>query len=300
MRHDSQGRLGRSRIADGNAAGRQAWCGARCDGNDDGNAGRRARFWLNGYAQLIGAEAILTRAPICLESESALAGRADLRDGRERGTRRPPTTSRRATTRPPLGRAWGRRRRYASRAAHRRPRGRAAPLSTGCHTSPRCGLAEQTRREPRASGRHVPYARAGTRRSTSTPRRQPSAVDRPRPRSGRSAHALAGRLLLCQVPVPGKIKCCPRRAGRSARMRVRFIPLTSLRAYHTTPRAQSWTSSAGGGCRGLHPGRRAVGRCQVNGMKLEADGCGFRRPRRGSRSSRRCAGGGRPRGRGGV
>jgi hypothetical protein len=101
-------------------------------------------------------------------------------------------------------------------------------------------------------------------------------------------------------PVPGKIKCCPRRAGRSARMRVRFIPLTSLRAYHTTPRAQSWTSSAGGGCRGLHPGRRAVGRCQVNGMKLEADGRGFRRPRRGSRSSRRCAGGGRPRGRGGV
>lgn len=38
--------------------------------------------------------------------------------------------------------------------------------------------------------------------------------------------------------------------------------------YHTVLRAQSWTSSAGGGRRGLRPERRAVGRCQVNGMKL--------------------------------
>ena len=68
-RATASGRSGRSGIADRKAAGRQAWCGARCDGNDDGNAGRRARFWLNGYAQLIDAKAVLTRGPLRLESE---------------------------------------------------------------------------------------------------------------------------------------------------------------------------------------------------------------------------------------
>src|SRR4051812_42304072 len=64
--------------------------GGRRDGTDDGNPQRRTRPRPNGGVRRASATAIPTRAALHLESESALAGQADLRDGRERGT--PPTS----------------------------------------------------------------------------------------------------------------------------------------------------------------------------------------------------------------
>ena len=88
------------RQVDGTALSRQG--AGQHDGNGDGNPGRRARSRLNGPVRLTSAAVVPTAAPLHLESKSALAGQADLRDGRERGI---PPTSPRATTRRPGGRA---------------------------------------------------------------------------------------------------------------------------------------------------------------------------------------------------
>ena len=95
-----------------------------CDGNSDGNPGLRTRSSLNRDVQLTSATAHLTRDPLHLECKSALAGQADLRDGRERGT--PPTSPTGYHT-PSRGQSCAVRPPIASRAAPGPTRGRAAP-----------------------------------------------------------------------------------------------------------------------------------------------------------------------------
>ena len=97
-----------------------------------------------------------------------------------------PSTSRRATTRRPGGRAARRRPAVASRAAPGPPRGRACARSTGCHTSP----SVVRRSKPGANGLGAPVtsrdAPARTPSSAGTRRHGTSAPGRPRPPSRRS------------------------------------------------------------------------------------------------------------------
>ena len=82
-----QNGAGGARTADGRPRKRVTSAptpGRARDGNGDGNPVRRARSRLNGYVQLTGTKVVPTQAPLRLESKSALAGQADLRDGRAR------------------------------------------------------------------------------------------------------------------------------------------------------------------------------------------------------------------------
>jgi hypothetical protein len=78
-------------------------------------------------------------------------------------------------------------------------------------------------------------------------------------------HALAGRLLLCQVGLRRRSRAAL--AGRAGLPGWGcFIPSTSRWA--TTPWPGRKLGDDGGGLvTGLQPGHGAVGRCQVNGMK---------------------------------
>ena len=76
------------RQVDGTALSRQG--AGQHDGNGDGNPLRRARSRLIGLVRLTSATTISTAAALHLESESALAGPADLQDGR--GAAGPPAS----------------------------------------------------------------------------------------------------------------------------------------------------------------------------------------------------------------
>jgi hypothetical protein len=95
-RRDSTGRT-RSRCR---PTARLSRC--RRDGNGDGNTGRRPRARLNPHVRLSSAIDAMAAAAPQLENKSALAGQADLRDGRERGI---PSTSPKGYHTPSRGRA---------------------------------------------------------------------------------------------------------------------------------------------------------------------------------------------------